>query len=250
MNFFIHRLPFYNKSRRRKLDGLLCSLILIVLAIGCSTEPLWKGKRLSTWLEDLDDLDLKKTVAAETALKRIGTNAIPYLMLKLTTPESSVSDWIRTGGRRGAEHTDVVMAFRVLGSSAAQTLPSLGSLLTNQTSMTNPGAAYKIAQSMAGIGEQAKPQLVAALNSSSPSIRRASLVGLIDLGKAANDAMPTVLERVTDSDAETRGLALFFVSDVAVDDEMKLRVFKEALLDSDRYVRSFAQRELRRFESK
>lgn len=222
----------------------------MIIALACSTQPAWKGRPLSAWLGELNDLDQKKSAAAEIAIKQIGTHAIPYLLPRLTAAETSVAEWLETGGQPEAEQTGAVLAFRILGSSAVQSLPSLGVLLTNQVAVTNLGVAHAIAQSMAGIGEQAIPQLVAALNHPSPNIRRASLVGLIDLSKKAQDVLPAVAERLRDPDAEVRGLALFFVSDVSDVREMKLRVFKEALQDPDCQVRSFAEKEINKFEVK
>lgn len=222
----------------------MCSVLLMTLVFGCSAQPAWKGRSLSAWLGELHDLDQKKAAAAETALKQIGTNAIPYLLQDLTAAETSVDEWLKTGGRAETGQTGTVLAFRVLASSAAQALPALGVLLTNRTAETNLGVAYTVAQSMAAIGEQAKPQLVAALNHPSANIRRASLVGLIDLGKNARDTIPSVMERLKDGDAEARGLALFFVSDVSDERELKVRMFKEASQDSNRQVRSFAEKEL------
>lgn len=222
----------------------MCSSFLMIIAFGCSTEPAWQGKRLTAWLGEVHSLDQEKANAAEIALKQIGTNAIPYLIAKLTATDVSVAEWLKTGGRRELERTAAVLAFRILGSSATNALPALAVLLTNQTAATDAAMAYAVAQSMAGIGEAAKSHLVAALDNPSPNIRRAAMVGLIDLGKEARDVMPAVMERLKDGDAEVRGLALFFVSAVCDERDVKLRVFDEASQDPDRHVRSFAEKEL------
>jgi hypothetical protein len=209
-------------------------LLTILIGNGCSTEPVWKGRSLSAWLGDLKDVDQSRSDAAEEALKHIGTNAIPFLRERLASKPPAFGEAL------AEKQSEAVLAFRVLGISAAQALPALSVLLTNHAEVDlNP-----IAQSMAGIGEQAKPQLLVALNNPSPNVRRASLVGLIDLGKRARDVMPAVMERLRDEDAEVRGFALFFVSDVSDDRELKLRIFKEASRDSNRHVRSFAEKEL------
>lgn len=211
-------------------------LIAMLIANGCSTEPVWKGRSLSAWLGDLNSIDGSRSRVAEVAVNQIGTKAIPILVERLASKPPAFGEAIAD------KQSEAVLAFRILGNSAAHALPVLSVLLTNRADID----PVPIAQSMAGIGELAKPQLVAALEHPNPHIRRASLVGLIDLGKKARDAMPAVIRRLNDGDAEVRGLALFFISEVCDDRELKLRVFTEATQDPDRQVRSSAERELRK----
>lgn len=232
---------------------LLCPLVFIILVAaavsGCSTQPVWKGRQLSAWVEELNDADPQKAARAETALRHIGTNAIPYLLSSLSSAETPVTEWLETGGRSELRLTGAVIAFRVMGSSAVNALPALGVLLTNQMTTTNVGTAYAVAQSMAGIGGAAEPLLLAALNHPSSNVRRASLVGLIDLGEEAHGAMPFIMEKLNDPEPEVRGLALFFLSDAPGQRDLKLRVFKEASKDPDRQVRSFAEKEFNKLTS-
>lgn len=238
--------------KEARLHGFLCLALLSALCalvvLGCSTEPVWEGRRLSDWLAELTGQGAAKSDAAETALTHIGTNAIPYLFPKLTAPEDSPAKSLRTHDRVEVERTGAVLTFRMLGSSAAQALPRLGMVLTNQATATNPVVAHAITQSIAGVGEQGIPLLVAALNHPSRHIRFAGLVGLIDLGEKARDTMPCVLERLKDDDAEIRGVALYFVNSVSQDPDTKLRVLKEATQDSDGHVRSFAGEELKKLD--
>jgi len=97
---------------------------------------------------------------------------------------------------------------------------------------------------MAGIGKESKPWLVAGLSDSRSNIRRASLLGLIDLGEKAQDVMPSVLERLRDDDPEVRGFALFFVSSVSKDKNLKASLFKSAMQDPAPHVRLLAEKEL------
>lgn len=143
----------------------LVFISLVAAAVsGCSTEPVWKGRQLSTWVEELNNADPQKAARAETALRHIGTNAIPYLLSSLSSAETPVTEWLETGGRSELRLTGAVTAFRVMGGSAVNALPALGVVLTNQTTTTNVGTAYAVAQSMAGIGRAVEPLLVAALN--------------------------------------------------------------------------------------
>jgi len=240
MKWNISNQPQLGGQSRNCLARLFTGSLLLTILIGhgCSTEPAWKGRSLSAWLGDLRDVDPSRSETSEKAVKQIGTNAIPFLLKRLSSKPPAFGEAL------AEKQSEAVSAFRVLGNSAVHALPALGVLLTNQVAVANVGMAYAVAQSMAGIGEAAKPQLVASLNHPSINVRRASLVGLIDLGTKAREAMPAVMERLKDEDAEVRGLAVLFVSDVAEEREMKMRVLKEASQDSDRSIRSFAEKEL------
>lgn len=229
------------------LELLSSAVLLSVVLFGCTAQPVWRGKALSTWLEQLNSLNSSEVAAAEMAIRGIGTNAIPYLLEVLAAPESSFAEWIETGGKSEIRRTGAIRAFRVLGSTAVHALPALGIMLTNEISTTNEVIATAVVQSLAGIGEEAKPWLVSALDHPSATVRRASMMGLITLGRNAHDVLPQVMAHLKDEDPETRGLALFFITEVADAPELKFRVLKDALLDSESSIRVFAEKEIRKF---
>jgi len=208
-----------------------------------SAEPSWHGSPLSVWLSHLNDLDKGRSGAAETALKSIGTNAVPYLIKLLSATPPAFGESL------AQRQSQAVLAFRILGDSGAYSLPVLGSLLTNQSStkITDPGP---IAQAMAGIGERATPWLAMALSSTRSVVRRASMVGLIDLGAKAQDEISSVQQRLRDDDPEVRSLALLFVSAVCTNQTLKTSILKAAAQDTDPHVRRLAETELKRLAKK
>jgi hypothetical protein len=230
------------------LAGILkCTWLVAVLGMamtsaGCAAEPTWEGKPLSTWLGQLNDPRESRSNAAEAALRGIGTNAIPYLLARLAATPPSFGESL------GEKQSEAVLAFRVLGKTAIQSLPALGNLLTNNT----PGSSLDptpVVQSMAGIGKEAQPWLVEGLSDARSKVRRASLLGLIDLGKKAEDALPSVQQRLRDDDPEIRGFALFFISSVSKDKDLKTSLLKTALQDPDPHVRLLAEKELAKLTS-
>ena len=108
---------------------------------------------------------------------------------------------------------------------------------------------FRSAQSLAGIGKEAQPWLVEGLSDTRSKVRRASLLGLIDLGKKAEDALPSVQQRLRDDDAEIRGFALLFISSVSKDKDLKASLFKNALQDPDPHVQLLAKKELAKLAS-
>ena len=228
----------------RILKGFLAVGVIgmAVCFAGCAGEPAWKGKALSKWLYQLNDVRESRSNAAEAALKSIGTNAVPYLLARLAATPPSFGESL------GEKQSEAVLAFRVLGKTAVHSLPALGNLLTNNAAgpLLDPSP---IAQSMAGIGREALPWLTAGLSDSRASVRRASLLGIIDLGKKAEDALPSVQQRLRDDDPEVRGLALFFISGVSKDRALKTSFLKAALQDPDPHVRLLAEKELAKLAS-
>jgi hypothetical protein len=216
---------------------LLTSVGIAAALIGCCTEPAWNGKPLSAWLGQLNDLHQNRSDEAEGALRRIGTNAIPYLVTLLAATPPSFGEGL------GEKQSEAVLAFRILGNSAAQSLPTLGKLLTNDAVGVSLDP-YPIAQSMAGIGQDSEQWLVRGLGDSRSNIRCASLLGLIDLGEKAEDAIPSVLERLRDDDPDVRGFALFFVCSVSKDKNFKRSLCTSALQDPVPHVRRLAEKEL------
>lgn len=226
-----------------KVGWLVAVMAVATLFTGCAAEPVWRGKALSTWLGQLNDIRESQSREAENAVKGIGTNAIPHLIARLSaTPP-------RFGEALGEKQSEAVLAFRTLGKAAIQSLPALGNLLTNHVAGVIPDAS-PIAQSMAGIGKEAEPWLVAGLGDSRPRVRRAALLGLIDLGEKAQSALPLVQQRLRDDDAEVRGFAVFFISGVSKDTNLKTSLLKAALQDPDPHVRLLAEKELAKLSPK
>jgi HEAT repeat protein len=226
------------------------TLSLLLVVVGCATQQHWHGRPLSAWLRDLTDPDDLVSSRAEHAIDQTGTNAVPYLIAVLAAPEEPLHEFLslKNKGRADPVRTGAVLAFSRIGNDAARWLPTLHTLLVSEQIAGNTPALTATAQSMAGIGPESLPWLVGPLSHTNPMVRRASLSGLIDLGQSARDAMPFVLRRLQDTDVEVRGLALFFVSEVSDDVELKARVFREASEDSDPRIQSFAERELGRLK--
>ena len=89
-------------------------------------EPTYKGKPLSYWLDDYADLareiilGVNPTLKEEqtNALLHMGTNAVPWLIKRLSTPQPL--------------DCTTIPAFRVLGPLASSAIPALVRLATNQ----------------------------------------------------------------------------------------------------------------------
>ncbi len=180
-------------------------------------EPVYEGKRLTLWLKDLSVLNQSlqvggdadgatKSVQAEkarSAIRQIGTNAIPQLlkMLRTCRPESKLrrfaqdlldkqrlfqvelpiredQSWLAQSG------------FEVLGAVGAGAIPDLCRMLAN------PYTSMQSANCLRHIGPGAVPALAETVARSRQAAAILALDLLGDFGKASQSAIP-LLEQLS-----------------------------------------------------
>ena len=114
-------------NRKLLLVFVLWLTVLSLLHPQDAKEPNYKGKPLSYWLEDRNWHDRMLTSSEvwappaltaeqEMAVRHMGTNALPFLILW-------VSEFEQTNYNHG--YSQVIQAFRVLGPSAKTAIPGL-----------------------------------------------------------------------------------------------------------------------------
>lgn len=237
----------------------LCVALFWREIAGARRQPTSEGQPLSAWLVDLNDLHANRAEAAATALRRIGTNAIPFLLDRLVATDLPREDLLERlcvflhiknrRGRAAQQHTEAVRAFRVLGTNADVALPELDRLLKGRLARADKDVAVAIAQAMGAVGAAAKPLLIAELENANPNVRLAALTALIiDLDAQAKDATPAVLARLGDTNAEIRSLALYFISRSCDDLDTKRNALLSSLHDPDAEVRRLASQELAKMD--
>jgi hypothetical protein len=77
------------RKARAIIVGVLAAIIVAVVVTSAVRphEPVYENKRLSEWIAELDVAGRKRAHAV-TALREIGTNAVPYLMQTLGPGDS------------------------------------------------------------------------------------------------------------------------------------------------------------------
>jgi HEAT repeat protein len=153
-------------SQRNYFGLLVCVFIGLNLlqahALNDASEPVCNGRSLNNWLAILERLDFdhsSSTVSvlpqefplspewceARDAIRKMGTNAIPFLIKSVCNEEKSAG---------------VVAAFQVLGTSARSAVPKLASLATNNNAMMD---AQRAMFSLTAIGPEGLPILLTVL---------------------------------------------------------------------------------------
>lgn len=185
------------------------------------TEPRYEGKRITEWWDEVyalipgeTELQFQARVSHYTNIvQSIGVSALPFYLSCLdygTPPDwyDSTDDWVRgkTSERIHLPFAECRVweaheAIRILGPAAAPAIPKLSALLRKDTH------CQVAALCLASIGVQAIPVLCdAATNGSSFRIREASLVGLGNIGTAAQSTSELLL-RMTHDSAPRFGMA-------------------------------------------
>jgi len=167
-------------ARRHKFTlTLLISLAcLLTWMVWLPREPIHQGKPLSLWLAQYEqnllsrqdpDKEFKRN-EAESALRAIGTNALPHLLamagakdsrfktslLSLLRKQSLIPISWQTADQRRAQSS---FGFGALGTLAAPAVPDLVKLLQDE----DPGVRASAANRLAAIGPQAEEAIPALL---------------------------------------------------------------------------------------
>ncbi len=167
------------------------AILFLVLTL---TEPKHQGRTISAWQ---DDWASKKAQGFPAALQHIGTNALPNVVRNLALNDST---WHRKY------------------SSLRPKLPNLlQRLFPKPKPCLDDGDAYTV---FYNLGSNSIPCAIALLKHDSPTVRRAAAMGLAQLRKeypAANQAIPALIEALSDADKVVRNCAAITLKDMGPD---------------------------------
>ena len=207
-------------SRIISLLGLLVLIIVGFAAAGQGPgERSIDGKRLSVWLDEFQksipkpeyDGDPGMRARAEQAVRKIGTNSIPWLLVELSAKEATRGDELPTNfysGKAIGRRWLAVAGFEILGPAAKHATPTLVRLLDDQQT------SYTAATALGGIGVESIPVLTQALTNTHACARESAARVLGLFGPRARSALPGLLKCSQDPDKSVRGFAAFAVKQV------------------------------------
>jgi HEAT repeat protein len=178
-------------------------------------EPAWQGKPLSRWLDEAFRAGPNGTspvkAEAETAIRQLGTNALPLLLEMADTHYTVFRQVLQTANAQEfaflhlppQEGRDQVVpwAFEIIGPTAAPAVPELTRIVTD-TDHANPDAWLRTLTAihcLAAIGppaEKAVPDLIDVFRlnrgprNESKNLRFSAAYALGQIGPAASAAIP------------------------------------------------------------
>ncbi|HXC34367.1 MAG TPA: HEAT repeat domain-containing protein [Candidatus Acidoferrales bacterium] len=197
--------------------GLIAALsVLIVIALvrftGGPPEPEYHGRKLSAWMQDLDSPYPPMQTNALFAIKQIGTNAVPYLIVQMHHPKDSPfkrkcmellkrQHWVNIHFHYDfVAHMEAFQTLAILGPDGKAAIPDLANLLSNpEIAGDQAEAVYALSH----IGPSSLPILENALTSSNQGARMDAANGLRILG--APSSVPNLLAALKNPDPYTRG---------------------------------------------
>ncbi len=151
------------------------------------------------------------TPAPSSAVRKIGTNAIPWLLQELSAKDATRGAELPTNfysgkaiGRRWVAAT----GFEILGAAAKDATAKLIPLLDDKQT------SYTAATALGGIGVDSIPVLVQALTNSHATARESAVRVLGLFGAKARSAVSAVIQCSKDSDESVRGFAAFALKQI------------------------------------
>ena len=144
-------------------------------------------------------------------MRKIGTNAIPWLLLELSAKEATRGDELPTNfysGEAIGRRWIAVQAFEILGPVAKNATPKLIPLLDDKQT------SYTAAIALGGIGVESIPVLTQALTNTHATARESAIRVLGLFGSKAQSAVPAIIRCREDQDESVRGFATFALKQI------------------------------------
>ena len=213
-----------------------------------STEPAYQGKRLSTWLWELEvspDTVSPSWKESVQAIRALGTNALPWLLARLPARDSRLKvqtvGWVQDAlgldfedSLADVQRRRALAGFQVLGRAAEPAIPQLTALV----SAADVETAASALTALAGIGgPRTIPPLLGALTNGNPSVSIPAAATLGSLRSRARAAGPALLTALTNSDAAMRATAARTLGEIGMAPERAVPALSRALSDTNNLVR-------------
>ncbi len=234
----------------------LSAVVLFLVVSRQPREPAYRGMPLSYWMARLIDrpdtparLDRSYT-DARTAIKAIGTNALPYLlealrredwpMRKYVVAWVSEHKWLKSKVKLPPSADEIrgraLDAITWLGPAAKPALPDILPLVTNQNYQVKINALFAIRS----IGPDAQlvrpvvPGMMQSLGDTNWTMRLAAVNALAALRPPPPEAVPALVRLLNDSNENVREEAMHSL--VAQTNTSVLPMLDKWLRDKDSYV--------------
>jgi len=216
-------------------------------------EPFHHGKLLSTWLEDLNSTSLHTQDTAKSAIREMGTNAVPALvrilrandsplklrLLELARKQALLRLYFRTAEER---HRVAIKGCRALGPLARPAIPALIGFLNN------PDTANEAAYSLAVIDEGIFPLTRAVTNRNYEATIRSAAVARLAAGQYDEaTTVAALLIALQDANPEVSSRAARALGRINKEPNLVLPALMESLTNSSSLVRRESAGALGRF---
>jgi hypothetical protein len=241
-----------------KKRGILLALAFVALLGGVvwmlsrPTEPVYQGKPLSAWLNEFNGWNTNQD--AFVAFRELATNAVPALLktirsgdppfqrliLKLNRMQTLVHFPLREAWQ---QRWAASFALCAMGAKAKPAFPALTNLLV----YTNTAVLGAI--SLAGIGSEGLPPLLAALTNQNAVIRGAAATGLSLERSELNLVVRALVASLSDQDSRVHRAAVIALGRLHAEPELAVPALVKDFHGNDRVLRADVLEALVRFET-
>jgi HEAT repeat protein len=219
----------------------LSALCIVLVCSRRTDQPVYQGRSLNSWLEDIANSDASVRAQAESAFRAMGTNMAPALAAMMGSREDSQTSFalkgfahLLSGKSRPLEaerHWREAKALRAIGAPASTAIPALTALLNN------PESRDKAVFALAGLGTKAVESLTKALTNQDAAVRVTAANALGSFGSDAKGAVAALVRCLADTNRQVRQQAAQSLGQIAQQPELVTPALIAALSDSDAGVR-------------
>ena len=244
--------------------GFAIAIAVALVALGwrrsANEGPTYEGRSLSAWVGLIDQShypDRESTFFLQTsnAIVQIGTNGLPYLMewiryrpsrtlivfgsaieeVSFRLPSTPFGDAIVNRTLRGFRRADdAVVAFEILGNSAASCVNELSSIANDPG---NPAAATRATLALRVVGPAAYPVLLRIASATNAPNRWIAINALGVMGTNAASAVPMLIQTLADSGGDYARTAAHTLGRIALEPESVIPALIFALQHQDALMR-------------
>jgi HEAT repeat protein len=240
----------------------------VIIFLVQRTEPRYGGRSLSQWLtvSRATGISPERRAESAAAIRHIGATGLPWLLEWATQePSSPVKSRVRTflgnhprlpaptALRKWAEPTqdqtkanEARLGFLILGPDAAPAIPELVRIAINGT---NVGSATWSVASLANIGPQPLPTLIAIAANTNAIGRLATIHEIGNLGTNARPALPLLVKWLDDVQSQAASYAAGALGELRLDPATSVPALTKCLQNADPQLRRAATFGLGRFGS-
>jgi hypothetical protein len=262
-----HNIPAHTAAMRKRVQIALAVVIVAVLAVlgweillSREPEPVVDGKPLASWLDYyVGTRSEVQREMADQALDKVGTNAIPVMLLMLRQKDSpfkrKLMEVIQKQGfiklpyiPAERRNQAAYFAFLKLGARAESAVPALIQIFELNISAFSQQCT---AGSLASVGPAANvaiPVLVRGLTNANPLVRQDIVTSLGRLHSEPELVVPALTKALNDPVARVRSSACLALWRVGAGAKQAVPALVKALNDSDPSVTSVAALALRQID--
>ena len=249
------------RKRRKVLVLLVCvaAAFGLIAFLSRDREPRYQGRSLSQWYvlwaKTVEGEDQQANAEAASAIRQIGTNALPTLLKRL---KSQYSPWRRalfnivgalpsaisesevvSSFLRDADKVEPSSTFVILGGQGAQAVPELTGLMF---ATNNPDLARSATYCLAAIGNDGLPPLLNALAKPNlPCCYYAaywlSVASHFNLGTNIAQAVPLLAQCTTATNEQLARAAIKALSRIKAEPRLAIPALANCLKSTNSFVR-------------